>query len=196
MRKETYIGKQKRLRLGKRRSIKKQIRKMIAAGILQRVPEQYRGAIRLKCPSELSLQRNFDETVDFLISLKDLSRVIFERKKIRPTTPVHYSVGLKQLEKVSLRCAVIFAAEIDRLRRIAGDELFYGGAIKDDNEAISLLRQMGLFRLIGANINDKELPQSSPSTGHRDAIPLMSGLKCEEKKFLDFEEAVQSIFDH
>lgn len=129
----------------------------------------------------------------FFRELKELSNHILERKTYLKTTPIHYSIGLNNLQSISVRCAVILAAELDRLRRIAGDRLHYNGHIEDDNEAVSLLRQMGVFELIGGNKGKQTNPKDAH--GHRVAIPLISGANCEERKFADFDTAVKGIFD-
>jgi len=90
---------------------------------------------------------------------------------------------------------VILAAEIDRLRRIAGNELYYQGKVEDDKEPIALLRQLGLFRLIGANPETQFEQPTQSAHGHLTAIPLMSGLNCDEQSFLKFEQEVRQILD-
>ncbi len=192
MKYENSRQKTKRLRLLKRRALKAQIRKDIMSGKLIKIPAKFRRAIHFICPKSLSLDNNFKETLLFFRELKELSNHILERQKYRKTTPIHYSIGLNDLRSISVRCAVIFAAEIDRLRRIAGDKLQYGGHIKDDNETISLLRQMGVFELISGKENAQYKPKIAQ--GHRVAIPLISGTICEERKFIEFETAVKGIF--
>ncbi len=149
MKYECQRAKAKRLRLYARRTLRTEIRKDILFGRLQRLPERFRGFISFDCPETLSINRNFDETIQFFLEFKQLSKHIMKRREYRKTTPVHYSIGLKNLKIISVRCAIIRAAEIDRLRRVAGDELFYQGKVEDDSEPISLLRQLGVFRLIG-----------------------------------------------
>lgn len=192
---ESQEAKAKRLRLAGRRSLRARVRKDILRGRLQRLPEAFRGVISFDCPKVLSIDRNFDETVEFFLQLKQLSKHIMKRREYRKTTPVHYSIGLDGLEEISVRCAIIFAAEIDRLRRIAGDELFYQGKVEDDSEPISLLRQLGVFRLIGDHRGSHSITEANCAVhGHRTAIPLMSGLNCDEEKFLGFERSVRKIF--
>lgn len=192
---ESQEAKTKRLKLAARRSLRSRLRKNILSGRLQRLPEEFRGVVSFDCPKVLSIDKNFSETIEFFLQLKRLSKHIIKRREYRRTTPVHYSIGLEALEEISVRCAIIFAAEIDRLRRIAGDELFYQGKIEDDSEPISLLRQLGVFRLIGDQLGESSDNESSCAVhGHRTAIPLMSGLNCDEEGFLGFERSVRSIF--
>lgn len=189
---ETIRQKQKRLRLQKRRALKLQIRKDILSGKLIKVPKKFRNAISFSCPQNLSLNSNFKEALFFFNELKELSNFILQRRKYRPTTDVSYSIGLTSLHTISVRCAVILAAEIDRLRRVSGDKLHYNGHIDNDNEAISLLRQMGVFQLIGGDI--RLPPEPKDALGHRVAIPIISGTKCREEKFTEFDTAVKGIF--
>ncbi|RED11271.1 hypothetical protein [Pontivivens insulae] len=197
MRFEGTARKAKRLRLASRRANKAKIRKNIHSGGLKRLPEKFRGVVRFQCPKNLSIDDNFSESLEFFTELKELSRQIVERRRFRPTTPLRYSIGIENLETISVRCAVIFAAEIDRLRRIAGDELIYQGRIEDDNEAISLLRQLGVFSLVGnrEDVSTCENGMDRVVQGHRTAIQLMSGLNCDEDKLIGFYRSVQKIFD-
>lgn len=68
------------------------------------------------------------------------------------------------------------------------------GNVKDDREPITLLRQLGVFRLLGTRHDDDVIHPLKTAHGHRTAIPLMSGLNCDEQRFFDFENAVRSIF--
>jgi len=133
---ESLRAKRRRLRIVKRRTLRSRIRRDIRLRRLEKVPEKFRGTIRFNCPSNLSLENNFQQTLSFFTELKELSKTIIERRKYRPTSPIRYSIGLDDLSDISVRCSIIFAAEIDRLRRIAGRELHYQGSIDDDNEAI------------------------------------------------------------
>lgn len=191
---ESHTARARRLRLVARRKLRSEIRRDILSGQLERLPERFRGVVRFDCPRILSIDQNFLETIDFFVELKRLSKLIMIRRKYRRTTPIRYSIGLNKLEAISVRCAIIFAAEIDRLRRIAGDELSYKGKSEDDNEAISLLRQLGVFRLVG-NKQVEEQNSELPAHGHRTAIPLISGLNCDEEKFIHFEVSVRKIFE-
>jgi len=193
---ESLKAKQRRLRIIKRRTLRSRIRRDIQLRRLTRVPKKFRGTIRFICPPVLSLDNSFHQTISFFTELKKLSKTIIDRRKYRPTSPIRYSIGLGELSDISVRCSVIFAAEIDRLRRIAGFELHYQGSIEDDNEAISLLRQLGVFNLIK---NEDQEPVNIISegaiNGHRTAIRLLSGLNCDENKFEDFEKSVREIFE-
>ncbi len=196
MKYECQRAKAKRLRLAARRTLRAEIRKDILFGRLQRLPERFRGVVSFECPEVLSIDRNFNQTIQFFLELKQLSKQIMKRREYRKTTPVHYSIGLENLETISVRCAIILAAEIDRLRRVAGDELFYQGKVEDDSEPISLLRQLGVFRLIGNLKEGSAVEETAVAVhGHRTAIPLMSGLNCDEEKFLGFEKSVRQIFE-
>ena len=187
--------KKKRIKLARSRTIKRKVRRDILRGKLERLPQTFRGVVKFDCPSILSIEDNFEETLTFFLELKSLSYHILKRREYRKTTPTHYSIGLNNLEEISVRCAVILAAEIDRLRRIACDELFYQGKVEDDKEPITLLRQLGVFRLVGSQHEEDVTQPKKTAHGHRTAIPLMSGLNCDEQRFLDFESAIRGILE-
>jgi len=190
---ENQFSKQKRLRRNFRRDVRAKIRKDIKSGSLRRVPQQFRGSVKFNCPDILSLEKNFGNTIAFFCELKDLARHIVDRRRYRPTTAVIYSIGLNNLSHISVRCAVILAAEIDRLRLIAGNRLIYRGTPSQENDAITLLRQIGLFDLIGGVHAARGTTRDVP--GHKTAIPLMAGSHWNLPDFEQFNEAVRTIFD-
>lgn len=188
--------KEKIIRLRRRRSARVTIRNGIRSGLITRVKIEHRGVIYINCPEHLSLDHNFDDTIAFFVKIKELALHIKTLKNERQSAFTSFSIGLGQLQHLSFRAAVVLAAELERLRRITGSYLRYSGSIADDNEAITLLRQMGSFELFvapNARESSPEILKLAPM-GHRTAIPLLSGIKCgANRTFDEFETSVKRI---
>lgn len=170
-----------------RRFKKRLIRAAIAAGKIEKIPPEMRRTINLVAPEVLSFKSNFTETVNFLHRVRELSLVSATRKKIVPNYFCNYSIQLRNLKTLSVRAAVVFTAEMDRLQRLGESRLAYGGKIDEDDGPISVLRQLGFFEFLGISSKSDSEPKG------RALIPILSGLKCEERKFVHFEASVKQI---
>lgn len=190
MKKLSTIQKERSERLRKRRLVRKEVRVALASGELETIPDEFRGVIKIDCPRELSLSTSFDDTVNFFSEMKMLGRHIDKRRKFRPTTPTPYSIIFGQLKKISVRCAVMLSAELDRLNRISNGKMAYTGSVKHESEPMCLLRQMGCFDLLGL---DAQLEDAQILDGHRTAIELISGKKIDDGKFEIFEQELNTL---
>jgi len=172
----------------RRQQIRQQQRKNLRRKRLLRYPnekisEAYQKYIVLPCPEILSLERNFDSTIDFFIKIKKLSRHCYESKnykfcKYRPI----FTIDLDLLNFISIRCAVILTAEIDRLRSTINCRLEYRGNI--DNTAMSSLFYAGFFDYFDIKLNGNK-GDNLNSTKH--LLPLISG-KLVDLELLDVLE--------
>lgn len=200
----------KRLSTSQRRNLEKRrlkkankicIRKAISSNQLAKIPPEFRKSIKIDCPTNLSLSQNYVETITFFTEIKKLSNHILERKRFRPTSPSPFSIGLGNLEKISVRCAVMLSSELERLQQVSAAKLKYSGSTAVENEALSLLRQMGCFELLG--IQEKtdeassslESPEINLPNGHRTALRLISGRQIDNTKFEKFEVELSKICD-
>lgn len=163
---------------------------MITTGRAKRIPKTRHQTFHVVAPKELSFSRNFEETVNFFKEIKEVALLIAQRREISPRYVAPFSIALGPLEVLSVRCAVVFAAEMDRLRRIAGARLEFPEHLDAVPEALTMLKQIGCFVLLDI---PNALNGHTIQGGPRILIPIISGRKCEDRKFEEFETSVKRI---
>jgi hypothetical protein len=145
---------------------------------------------KISCPAELSIHDNFTQTIEFFQTIKKLALVLQIRSKLQLKRDIDFVIELAEVRHISIRCALILTAEIDRLCRIGGISLSYSGDASKNTEALQVLMQMGFFDYLKMDANLAELKAIS---SHRAAIPILSGLKCPDAEFDEFNDNLKRI---
>lgn len=176
------------------RTQKKCRRKRILKGFINRVPKHLRNSsnsYKLVPPNVLSIKRNFQSTISFFRSIKSLSEDL--RCSQTHLKSSNFEFVLDDLEEISVSCALIFAAELDRLRRICGFKFVYTGDITADTQAMQLLENIGFFSMLQI---DASLKLQADVEQTKTLIPLISGTRNEPDKIEQIESQLQSLFDN
>lgn len=180
---------------------KDRVRTAINSKILAKTPQEFRATIKIDCPSHLSLSQNYVPTIQFFQEIKLLSSHILRRRRFRPTLATSFSIGLGNLESISVRCAVMLTSELERLQQVSSAKLIYTGSTTFETEALSLLRQMGCFDLLGikeqfGELEEPNCPEINLANGHRTAMRLISGRQIDSSKFEKFEQELSRIYNN
>lgn len=144
----------------------------------------------IECPKVLSLNENYLETIDFFRSIKTVARVLDIRSRLGLKADTAFSIGLSKVEHISIRCAVMFTAEVDRLCRVGRVSLNYSGDIVRAHEPLQLLWQLGFFKYLKMR---QHVDPDQTVLGHRAAIQIISGLKCPDSEFDEFNSRLNKI---
>lgn len=97
-----------------------------------------------------------------------------------------------QIQHISIRCAVILTAEIDRLRRVSGVQLIYSGKPTGAEDVTAILAELGCFELCDIEV---DLGIVNQMTSRQTLIKIISGRSIEEDKFEEFEDALKAVFE-
>lgn len=119
------------------------------------------GRAELALPETLSLSDNYDETINFLESIRDA--VLLRGRRV--------SIDFTTLHDIRPAAALLLAAELDRWRRLRQIRPRVLDIEKWDAEVRRLLNQMGLFKLLNVQ-NPPPATQSSDPAIH--FIPFVS----------------------
>lgn len=166
------------------------LRKHIGLGRVERFPKGFEKQLRAVAPKSLSLERNYDETVAFFQQIKKLGALVAKYSAPRHHIP-RFEIVFGGVEFLSVRSAVIVAAEIDRLRRLTGVTLTYQGRSSISEDVTAILSELGCFHL--AEIDHPE--ESGDKTHSRKTlIKLRSGRSLDDHAFEEFDRALGGIF--
>lgn len=182
--------KKKILKHVSRKLRKSMIRKLINAGKLQRFSGKFNGNEAITAPKSLSFASNYEETVDFFKNIKNFGKMLAPDKgnQLRRGS---FRIDLSHVTDLSVRSAVVFSAEIDRLRRLLGANLSYSGRARVAEDVTSILAELGCFTLIDIEHPDGRVNHSK---SRKTLIKLISGRRVDEQKFEEFDVALSNVF--
>lgn len=174
----------------RKRARKERVRRLVKSGVLEKCPREYRNKVVLRAPKVLSLSKNFDETIDFFTQIKGLGKALVPGNGLH-IRKLGFEISLSGVEHISVRSAVIFAAEVDRLRRLSGLSLAYTGRASVSEDVTSILAELGCFSLM-----DIDHPESSAdkTKSQKTLIKMLSGRRLDGQRFEEFDTALSKIF--
>jgi hypothetical protein len=148
-------------------------------------------SVQIILPSDFSFSRNYNETVESLIELKESALI----RGLDGKTLVE--LDFAKLAKITVASALVLAAEIDRWRKIGKTRLRLTNISKLNPDVKLLLSDLGFFNLIDASIRK----QNSNETGNR-TVTVLQMTSCNtadgQKIALisDHLQRVATIFKH
>ena len=108
-----------------------------------------RSTIVLELPSDLSLERNYDEVMNFFADFRSYT---IDKKQL-------VYVDFRPVRRVSAAASLILAAELDRWHKTSRRTLQIRDAAEWDPDVFRLLNEMGLYDLL--SVINKPPPQQS-----------------------------------
>lgn len=182
--------KQRIITLNRARDRKRRVKALVEKGVIPKCPVDYQSSIALRAPKILSLKLNYEETLDFFIKIKNLGNVLAPGGGAH-VRKMSFEISLSDVEHISVRSAVIFAAEVDRLRRLTGLKLEYTGRASISEDVTSILAELGCFSLMGI-----EHPEGSEkqTKSRKTLIKMLSGRRLDGQRFDEFDIALSKVF--
>ncbi len=131
------------------------------------------GHVRIVAPASLTLSQNTDQTIGFLQTIRE----------VVPLGANTISVYLKDLKEMSPICAVLFASEMDRMKRLRGGTHRIPNDIGWQSEIKKMLNEIGVFDLVG--VDNKPQPEQTEDAERY--------IKIRSANRVDMERAMRSL---
>lgn len=110
------------------------------------------GRVTIMAPQSLNLQADGDQTIGFLQTIRE----------IVPLNVSQIAVRLDDLKRMSPTCAVLFASEMDRLKRVRGGSQTIPAENAWEPTIRKMLNEIGVFDLV--EVANKPQPEISSSS--------------------------------
>jgi len=161
---------------------KKKLKKKRGTQITNKTPSQL---VKIDIPQRLDLLDSFEESVNFFSQIRKISSDKFAL----------FSINFKTLKNISPAAALIFAAEMDRVRIIRGSRLKVVDFNKWDNHIKTLLGAMGMYDLLNLiGITDPFSSTSpAPAQNGERFIKFQTGEKADGQNASQFKEAINNV---
>jgi hypothetical protein len=180
------------LRHNIRRRRKANIRKKIRSGKLLRYAPEFRNVMQIDAPARMSLDENYDETIEFFNAIKRLGKALSaEPRRLNGGRVRQFHINFARVKHLSVRSAVILTAEVDRLRRLIGVKLDYSGPESTAEDVRSILTELGCFSLVAVEHAETS---ANHTKSRKTLIKVLSGSRLDEVRFNEFDTALGKIF--